>query len=317
MSVPRIAITAGDPAGIGPEVVLKALSADARPEGELSVYGPGDVLADRARRFGLAWPIAGVRLVDVGPAGDVALGRPSAAGGRAAASAVLAAARDALGGRVDALVTAPLNKESLAAAGHPWPGHTEMLAEAAGSGDVAMLFVGGGLRVALVTIHRSLRSVPDAVRGEEVERVVRLVHRELPALGAAARRIALCGLNPHAGEGGMFGREEIDVLAPAVARLRGEGIDLAGPLPADSLFVRASRGEFDAVVALYHDQGLIPVKLASFGHAVNVTLGLPFVRTSVDHGTGFDIVGAGTADAGSLLAAMDLAAVLVASRRPR
>jgi 4-hydroxythreonine-4-phosphate dehydrogenase len=216
---------------------------------------------------------------------------------------------------VDAIVTAPLNKESLKAAGHPWPGHTEMLAEVAGSDDVAMLFVGGGLRVALVTIHRSLRSVPDAVTADEVQRVVRLVHRELPGLGAERRRIALCGLNPHAGEAGRFGREEIDVLAPAVARLRAEGIDVAGPFPADSLFVRASRGEFDAVIAQYHDQGLIPVKLVSFGHAVNVTLGLPFVRTSVDHGTGFDIVGTGSADAGSLLAAMELAATLVGNRR--
>jgi 4-hydroxythreonine-4-phosphate dehydrogenase len=312
---PRLALTVGDPAGIGPEIVLKALSSAQRPAAELSVYGPADTLAERARRFGLAWPVAGVQLVDTGPPGEIALGRASAAGGSAAASAVLAAARDAMAGRVDALVTAPLNKESLAAAGHPWPGHTEMLADAAGSGDVAMLFVGGGLRVALVTIHRSLRSVPDAVRGDEVQRVVRLVHRELPALGAERRRIALCGLNPHAGEGGLFGREEIDVLAPAVALLRAEGIDVTGPLPADSLFVRASRGEFDAVIAQYHDQGLIPVKLAAFGHAVNVTLGLPFVRTSVDHGTGFDIVAAGTAEEGSLLAAMDLAATLVENRR--
>lgn len=315
MSAIRLALTAGDPAGIGPEVVLKAVSAEKRPEAELAVYGPADVLEERARRFGLAWPVAGVRVVDTGPAGEVVLGRASPAGGRVAAAAVLAAAGDAMAGRVDALVTAPLNKESLAAAGHPWPGHTEMLAEAAGSTDVAMLFVGGGLRVALVTIHQSLRSVPDAVRADEVLRVVRLVHRELPALGAATRRIALCGLNPHAGEGGLFGREEIDVLAPAIARLRGEGIDVAGPFPADSLFVRALRGEFDAVIAQYHDQGLIPVKLVSFGHAVNVTLGLPFVRTSVDHGTGFDIVAAGTADAGSLLAAMDLAATLVENRR--
>jgi 4-hydroxythreonine-4-phosphate dehydrogenase len=305
----------GDPAGIGPEIVLKALSSDARPPAAVSVYGPAGLLEQRARRFGLTWPIAGVRVVETGPAEDVPMGVASAAGGRAAADAVLAAARDAMSDGVDAVVTAPLNTESLAAAGHPWPGHTEMLAEAAGRADVAMLFVGGGLRVALVTIHRSLRSVPDAIREDEVLRVVRLVHRELPGLGAATRRIALCGLNPHEGEGGLFGREEIEVLAPAVARLRGEGIDVAGPLPADSLFVRASRGEFDAVVAQYHDQGLIPVKLVSFGHAVNVTLGLPFVRTSVDHGTGFDIVAAGTADAGSLLAAMELAATLVENRR--
>ncbi len=312
---PRLALTLGDPAGIGPEIVLKALSADALPAADLSVYGDPRALEERARRFGLRWPVAGVRVVETGRPENVPLGLSSAAGGRAAADAVLAAARDAMAGHVDALVTAPLNKESLAAAGHPWPGHTEMLAHAAGSADVAMLFVGGGLRVALVTIHRSLRSVPDAIDAGEVMRVVRLVHRELPSLGAPARRIALCALNPHAGEGGLFGREEIDVLAPAVARLRAEGVDVSGPLPADSLFVRAARGEFDAVVAQYHDQGLIPVKLASFGHAVNVTLGLPFVRTSVDHGTGFDIAAAGTADAGSLVAAMLLAVTLVAARR--
>jgi 4-hydroxythreonine-4-phosphate dehydrogenase len=186
-----------------------------------------------------------------------------------------------------------------------------MLAEAAAVSDVAMLFVGGGLRVALLTIHRSLRSVPDAITGAEVERVVRLVHRELPRFGAGRRRIAVCGVNPHAGEGGLFGREDVDVVAPAVARLAADGLEVTGPLPADTVFVRAVRGEFDAVVAAYHDQGLVPVKLVAFGRAVNVTLGLPFVRTSVDHGTAFDIAASGTADAGSLLAAMSLAGSLV------
>ena len=309
-------MTVGDPAGIGPEVVLKALAAGDLPPAELVVYGPLSVLRDRARRFGLRGPEElGLRVVDVPLTGALRLGENSAVGGAAAAEAVLAAARDALAGRVDALVTAPLNKESLAAAGHRWPGHTEMLAEAAGVSDVAMLFVGGTLRVALVTIHRSLRSVPDAVTAAEVERVARLLHRELPGLGASSRRIAVCGLNPHAGEGGMFGREEIETIAPAVARLRAEGLDVSGPFPADSLFARAARGEFDAVLAQYHDQGLIPVKLAAFGHAVNVTLGLPFVRTSVDHGTGFDIVEKGVAEAGSLLAAIRLAADLVVARR--
>jgi 4-hydroxythreonine-4-phosphate dehydrogenase len=221
---------------------------------------------------------------------------------------------DVKAGNIDAIVTAPLNKESLAAAGHPWPGHTEMLAEAAGVSDVAMLFLGGGLRVALLTIHRSLRSVGDAVTFEETCRIVRLVHRELPGLGANSRRVALCGVNPHAGENGLFGREEIDVLAPAVTHLRSEGIDVSGPYSADTLFVRASRGEFDAVIAAYHDQGLIPVKLAAFGHAVNVTIGLPFVRTSVDHGTGFDIVEKGTASGESLVEAMKCAVTLVAFR---
>ena len=317
MGLPRLALTVGDPAGIGPEVVLRALVAEDRPGASVIVYGPMASLLDRAQRFGLPAPQdLGARVVDIPVEGPMALGQTSAAAGRAAAEAVLRAARDAKEGRIDALVTAPLNKEALHAAGYPWPGHTELLAEAAGTPDVAMMFVGGALRVALVTIHRSLRSVPDAVTGDEVKRVVRLVHRELPRFRSPGRRIGLCGLNPHAGEGGLFGGEDRDVLAPAVAALRAEGIDVAGPLPADSLFVRAVRGEFDAVVAGYHDQGLIPVKLAAFGHAVNVTLGLPFVRTSVDHGTGFDIVLAGTAEGTSLVEAMRVAVALTASPGP-
>lgn len=307
MPRPRLALTVGDPAGIGPEIVLRALASAERPPGDWVVYGSEGALRARAQRFGLPFPTAAI--VDVG-GGDVALGMVSAAAGRAAADAVLRAADDAKAGRVDGIVTAPLNKESLHAAGHPWPGHTEMLAEAAGVSDVAMMFVGGPLRVALLTIHRALRSVPDAITRDEVLRVGRLVHRELPRFGAAGP-IAFCGVNPHAGEGGLFGDEEARVLRPAIETLREEGIDAAGPLPADSVFVRAARGDFAAVVACYHDQGLIPVKLAAFGHAVNVTLGLPFVRTSVDHGTGFDIVEKGVAEEGSLLAAMRLAADLV------
>lgn len=272
-------------------------------------------LLERAARFNLPLPQdVGARVVDVPAEGPVELGRPSIAGGRAAAEAVLRATREALSGRLDALVTAPLNKESLHAAGYPWPGHTEMLAAASGVGDVVMMFVGGGLRVALLTIHQALRSVPDALTIDGVLGVVRLVHRELPRFGVPKGRIGLCGLNPHAGEGGLFGWEDQRVLAPAVARLRAEGVDVLGPLPADSLFARASRGEFDVVVACYHDQGLIPVKLAAFGRAVNVTLGLPFVRTSVDHGTGFDIVTQGTADEGSLVAALTVACDLTSRR---
>ncbi len=183
---PRLALTVGDPAGIGPEIVLRALTSAGKPDADWVVYGPLDALEDRALRFGLPTPsVLRAELVDVG-GGPFELGRVSAEGGRAAAAAVLGAARDALAGRVDAVVTAPLHKESLRAAGHPWPGHTEMLAEAAGATDVAMMFVGGGLRVALLTIHRSLRSVPDAVTGAEVARVVRLVCRELPRFGADA-----------------------------------------------------------------------------------------------------------------------------------
>jgi 4-hydroxythreonine-4-phosphate dehydrogenase len=312
---PHLALTTGDPAGIGPEVVLKALASPDRPPVPVIVYGPMAVLLDRAARFGLRSPQdLGARLVDVPLDGPVELGRTSAAAGRAAAGAVLRAVADAREGRVQALVTAPLNKESLRAAGHPWPGHTEMLAEAAGTPDVAMMFVGGGLRVALITIHRPLRAVPDAVTPAEVRRVARLVHRELPRFGVTVPRIALCGLNPHAGEHGLLGHEEEQVLIPAVEDLRREGLDVTGPFPADSLFVRAKRGEFDAVIAGYHDQGLIPVKLAAFGHAVNVTLGLPFVRTSVDHGTGFDIVEKGVADATSMVEAMKVAVDLAQAR---
>ena len=312
---PRLALTTGDPAGIGPEVVLKALASPDRPAAPVIVYGPMAVLLERAARFGLRSPQdLDARLVDVPLDGRVDLGRTSAAAGRAAAEAVLRAVADAREGRVQALVTAPLNKESLRAAGHPWPGHTEMLAEAAGTPDVAMMFVGGGLRVALITIHRPLRTVPDAVTPAEVRRVARLVHRELPRFGVTVPRIALCGLNPHAGEHGLLGHEEERVLIPAVEDLRREGLDVSGPFPADSLFVRAKRGEFDAVIAGYHDQGLIPVKLAAFGHAVNVTLGLPFVRTSVDHGTGFDIVEKGVADATSMVEAMKVAVDLAQQR---
>ena len=313
-SRPRLALTVGDPAGIGPEVVLKALAAADRPQVESVIYGSMAALADRAHRFGLRLPQdLGARVVDVPLEHPVALGQTAAAAGRAAAEAVLRAARDAVEGRVDALVTAPLNKAALHAAGYPWPGHTEMLAEATGTRDVAMLFVGGPLRVALLTIHRPLRSVAGELSVDEVRRVARLVHRELPRFGVSRRRIGVCGLNPHAGEGGLLGSEEGDVLEPAVAALRAEGLDVLGPFAADSLFARAARGDFDAVLACYHDQGLIPVKLLAFGRAVNVTLGLPFVRTSVDHGTGFDIVEQGVADPGSLLEAMRLA-VALASR---
>jgi 4-hydroxythreonine-4-phosphate dehydrogenase len=314
---PRIGITAGDPAGIGPEVVLKALAT--LPSGvEVTVYGAGAALGAAAERNNLPRVEAHARLVDVSPGVEVPLGIASAAAGQAAAQAVLVAARDALAGRIDALVTAPLNKASLRAAGYAWPGHTEMLAECAGVDDVAMMFVGGGLRVALLTIHRSLASVPGALDTEAALRIIRLVHSSLPDFcppdSVDARPIALCGLNPHAGEGGLFGDEEQRVLSPVVETLRREGLDMVGPAAADTLFVRAARGEFAAVIACYHDQGLIPVKMAAFGSAVNVTLGLPFIRTSVDHGTAFDIAGRGGADPGSLNAALKLG-VQLARRR--
>ena len=278
----------GDPRGIGPEVVRKALRQPL--EADVRIVGGWD---------------------------DGAKAPSDLEAGRAAAQNIEAAARLALSGEADAIVTGPVNKLALHAAGYRFPGVTEFLAHIAGDIPVAMMLTTGRLRVVLVTTHLSLR---DAIASVTTERVVEAGRIATDALrqwwGIASPRLALCALNPHAGEGGLFGEEEKAVLQPAIAVLRAEGIDVTGPWPADTLFVRAIRGEFDAVVANYHDQGLIPVKLAAFGQAVNVTLGLPFVRTSVDHGTGFDIVEKGVADGGSLVLAMK-AAVDLARSSPR
>jgi 4-hydroxythreonine-4-phosphate dehydrogenase len=235
-----------------------------------------------------------------------------------AAEAVLWATRAALRGEVAGLVTAPLNKEALHAAGLPYPGHTELLqAEAAAHAGVAiarmpvrMMLANDELRTVLVSIHVSLREAIEAVTLERVLQTLRITDAALHASLGHRPRIAVAGLNPHAGEGGMFGREEIEVIAPAVAAAQGEGIVAQGPFAPDTVFMRARRGEFDAVVAMYHDQGLIPVKYLGVEKGVNVTLGLPLVRTSPDHGTAFDIAGAGTADAGSLLEAIRVARAL-------
>jgi 4-hydroxythreonine-4-phosphate dehydrogenase len=234
----------------------------------------------------------------------------SAEAGRAAYDAVVRAAGDAQRGLVGAMATAPLNKEALRLAGLPWNGHTDLLAHLTGAPHVAMMFFSDELRVVLATVHAALADVPRLLTREVMQRTIELTWRELPRYGLAAPRIAVAGLNPHAGEHGLFGLEEQTVIAPAVACCRAGGIDVSGPYPADTLFVRARRGEFDAVIACYHDQGLIPVKLVAFGRAVNVTLGLPIVRTSVDHGTAFDIAGRGIADPESMIAAVLLAARL-------
>ena len=286
MSLPRIAITVGDPSGIGPEIADKA-RADARvlEVCEPVIYGPPDP-------------------------GRFRPGRLSAEAGRAAYDAIVAAVRDAEAGRVQAVATAPINKEAFAMAGLPWPGHTDLLAHLTGAPAVAMMFYTDVLRVVLATVHVPLADVARLLTRDLLERVVRLAARELPRFGFPHPRLALAGLNPHAGEGGVLGLEERDILEPALAACRRDGIAVAGPIPADTLFVRAVRGEFDAVVACYHDQGLVPVKLLAFGKAVNVTLGLPIIRTSVDHGTAFDIAGKGVAEHGSLVEAIRLAARL-------
>jgi 4-hydroxythreonine-4-phosphate dehydrogenase len=293
MGRPRIGITVGDPAGIGPEIALKAASDErVREACEVVCYGP-TTDADLAR---------------------FQRGRVSAEAGRTAYDAVVEAVDDACAGRVNGIATAPINKEAWARAGLPWKGHTDLLAARTGASRVAMMFESPRLRVVLVTVHVPLADVPRLVTREAVEATIDLAARELPAFGCTSPRLALAGLNPHAGEHGLMGHEDHEVLAPAVHACRERGVNVTGPLPADTVFVRAANGEFDAVVACYHDQGLIPVKLLAFGTAVNVTLGLPIVRTSVDHGTAFDIAGRGAADPSSLIEAVLLASRLAQGR---
>jgi 4-hydroxythreonine-4-phosphate dehydrogenase len=283
---PRVAITAGDPAGIGPEVAALA-AADPRVLAacEPVIYSPPD-----GARF--------------------APGVLSADAGRAAFDLIIRAVADAQKGVVHAIATAPVNKEAFRLAGLPWSGHTDLLAHLTGAPDVAMMFYSDALRVVLATVHIPLADVPRALTTASLEATIDLTARELPRFGIARPRIAVAGLNPHAGEHGLFGREEETAIGPAIAACRLRGVDVSGPFPADTVFVRARKGDFDVVVACYHDQGLIPVKLVAFGQAVNVTLGLPIVRTSVDHGTAFDIAGKGVADPESMIAAVLLAARL-------
>lgn len=279
---PRLAVTLGDPRGIGPEVVSRALAQPPPLEAEISVLG--------SRESG----------------GELS----EEAAGRVAGQAIEQAARLALAHQVDAIVTGPVHKQALHRAGYRYPGVTELLAHLAGDAPVAMMLATGTLRVVLVTTHLALRNVPAAVT---VERVVEAGRITTDALrrwwGIAEPRLAVCALNPHAGEGGLFGDEDDRVLRPAARTL-----GAAGPLPADTVFVKALRGEFDAVLAPYHDVGMTAVKVAGFGKGVNVTLGLPFIRTAPDHGTAFDIVGTGKADPSSMRAALELAAQLAGRR---
>ena len=291
--LPRVAVTTGDPSGIGPEIVRAAI-ADRRVRAvcEPIVYGP--IADDDVAMF---------------PVGEI-----DARSGRAAYDTIERAVADALAGRVDAMATAPINKASFAAAGLAWKGHTDLLAHLCDASEVAMMFWSDELRVVLATVHIALADVPRAITLDGLTGVIALTARSLPRFGIATPRIALAGLNPHAGEDGLMGREEIEVMRPAIARAQASGIDVDGPFPADTLFVRAARGDFDVVIAAYHDQGLVPVKLLAFGRSVNVTIGLPIVRTSVDHGTAFDIARQGKADAGSMVEAILLAARLAEGR---
>lgn len=288
--LPRLAITLGDPRGIGPEIVAKALSHPRISScASFSVIGPENAGADVHCSVG-EW--------------NTGLGVAEA--GRLAGTAITVAVHMALRGEVDGLVTAPIDKAALLAGGFPDPGHTEMLARLTGT-RTAMMLASSRLRVVLATTHIPLRDVPDAVTADLLTHVATLVRGELRRLyGIADARIALCALNPHAGDNGRFGREDDLILEPVARRL-----GLHGPLPADTVFVRAIRGEFDCVIAPYHDVGMTAIKVASFGEAVNVTLGLPFPRTSPDHGTALDIAGTGRADASSMIAAIEHCVELV------
>ena len=313
-----VAITMGDPAGIGPEIIAKL--ATARLPAPWIVVGDVGAMARALRLVGSSLPVHAISAVDAGREGalnllaageplpkDLKPGQVDARAGAAAYAYVQRAIDLALAGEIRAIVTAPLAKEAMALAGVRYPGHTEILADRCGVTDFAMMLANDELRVLLVSIHVSLAEAIAAVTPEAELRAIRLAHAACLAFGVERPRVAVAGLNPHAGENGMFGREDVDIIAPAVARARVEGLDASGPWPGDTVFMRARRGEFDVVVAQYHDQGLIPVKYLGVDKGVNITVGLPFVRTSVDHGVAFDIAGTGRADSTSLRHAFDQA----------
>lgn len=321
MDLPVLALTAGEPAGIGPDLCI-ALSKQALPC-RLTVLGDIDVLRARATQLGIAVDFLGgdaipehtpgalhVRHIPV--ASPVTPGVLDADNSAHVLALLDAAIEGCLNGAYHALVTAPVHKGIVNDAGFAFTGHTEYLAEHSGTQKVVMMLAGGGLRVALATTHLPLRAVADAITPALLDEVIRILHADLQdKFGVIRPRILVAGLNPHAGESGHLGREEIDRIEPALARLRREGMDLVGPLPADTLFSRIRSEPCDAVLAMYHDQGLPVLKYASFGAGVNITLGLPFIRTSVDHGTALDLAGTGRAEVGSLLMAIDVALEMV------
>ncbi len=301
-----LAITLGDPAGIGAEVAFKALQ---------SVRVPVRIFGSRA----LANPPRDLPFVDVGGSGAVRFGEISAEYGSIALASIDAALRAIEGGECSALVTAPIHKQSIAAAGSPYPGHTELLAARAGlrryAHDYAMYFDSPSLRAVLLSVHVSLREAVQAIRADDIAALARLTTREYERLYGSPPRIGAAGVNPHAGEGGRFGDEEREIER-AVAAARAEGISISGPHPADTLFRAASEGQYDVVLAMYHDQALIPIKTMAFEQSVNVTIGLPYLRVSVDHGTAFDIAGKGIANAAPMRYAIEWAARF-AGRVPR
>jgi 4-hydroxythreonine-4-phosphate dehydrogenase len=310
-----IAVTSGEPAGIGPEIALRAVQAY---PGASILLGDIALLEQTAHRIGLPWPLARCSIHHEPLPHPVTPGHPSADNAGYVLRLLDRAVLGCQQGDFAAIATAPVHKAAINEAGIEFSGHTEYLAKATGARSVVMMLVGGGLRVALATTHLPLKAVPAAITRESLGSILDILDRELQGrFGIDRPHIAVAGLNPHAGESGYLGREEIDVIGPAIAAARQRGIDADGPWPADTLFVPARAQGLDAIVAMYHDQGLAPLKYASFGHAVNVTLGLPLVRTSVDHGTALDLAGTGRADPSSMLAAIELAAQLAAHESAR
>ena len=337
MNMKRVGITMGDPAGIGPEIIVEALAEIAARDGgavEMPlVYGARQAMLDAADANGqpatlveadraALWPDIPFVECDA-PYGTIEIGAVSADAGRLAFAAIDRAVHDAMSGRIDAIVTGPISKEAINLAGHAYAGHTDMLADLTGSRDTCMLLAHDKLRVAHVSTHVALSKVPSLVTPARITRVLELTFAALRRFGIERPRVGVAALNPHAGEGGLFGREDTEVIAPTVEAYRKRGEDVSGPISGDTVFVRALGGEFDAVLAMYHDQGHIPLKLLGFHidpatrkwtalSGVNITLGLPFVRTSVDHGTAFDIAGSGVASAQSMVEALDLALAMTA-----
>ena len=332
MTSPLIAITMGDPAGIGPEIIIKALGAETvfarcRPV----VVGDAGTLSDTAHWLQMPVVINAIERLAAGnfkpgvlnllplthlSSGEITVGAPQKKGGEAAYRYIEQGVALTKAGVVDALVTAPISKEALNAAGYPFPGHTELLAAMTGAKDQVMMLAGPRLRVALVTTHLPLREVSARLSQEKIKKTIQITAQWLREyFGISTPRLAVAGLNPHAGEGGLFGSEEAAIIKPAIEECRRAGIVVQGPFPADSLFFHAVSGEYDAVVSMYHDQGLIPLKLLHFRDGVNITLGLPIIRTSVDHGTGYDIAGQGKADPTSLINAILTASQMVLAKK--
>jgi len=326
MNAPLIAVTMGDPAGIGPEIVAKTFADPEFGEEGRAAFVVGEpTMLERAIRL-LELPLVVNEIsgpeeaafepgaVDVLAVGELPIDLPfgvlDARAGHAAFRYVEKATELASAGRVGAIATAPLNKEAMHLAGHRYPGHTEILADLTGTEDYAMMLVTDELKVIHVSTHVSLREAIERVQPERELAVIRLAHSSMRKLGVENPRVAVAGLNPHAGENGLFGTDDAERIAPAIEEARAQGIEASGPHPPDTVLMRARRGVFDIVVVQYHDQGHIPVKLMGFDTGVNVTVGLPFFRTSVDHGTAFDIAGTGEADHASMRAAIDLARTL-------